>query len=60
MTKKNATVGFPGETDRDITVLLAALQRWRLDHVGVFQYQDEDGSPVLSVAGESRGGGKGV
>ena len=40
-------VGFPGETDHDVAVLLAALQRWRLDHVGVFQYQDEEGSPAF-------------
>jgi len=37
-------VGFPGETSDDIEILLAALERWQLDHVGVFQYQDEEGS----------------
>ena len=37
-------VGFPGETEEDVTELVEALQTWRLDHVGVFQYQDEDGS----------------
>ncbi len=40
-------VGFPGETDQDVAVLLDALQRWQLDHVGVFQYQDEEGSPAF-------------
>jgi len=37
-------VGFPGETERDVEELLDCLQRWQLDHVGVFPYEDEDGS----------------
>lgn len=37
-------VGFPGESTRDMEVMISALQRWQLDHVGVFQYQDEEGS----------------
>ncbi len=37
-------VGFPGETEEDVEQLLDCLGRWRLDHVGVFQYQDEMGS----------------
>jgi ribosomal protein S12 methylthiotransferase len=39
-------VGFPGETEDDVEELLAALQDWRLDHVGVFPYQDEEGAPA--------------
>ena len=34
-------VGFPGEREADVDLLLACLRRWRLDHVGVFQYHDE-------------------
>lgn len=37
-------IGFPGETDEDIAQMVSALQTWQLDHVGVFQYQDEEGS----------------
>lgn len=37
-------VGFPGETEKDIEILLSALERWQLDHVGIFQYYDEEGS----------------
>jgi len=36
-------VGFPGETEEDVSLLIDYLKRWHLDHVGVFQYQDEDG-----------------
>lgn len=45
-------VGFPGETVRDVEVLVAALQRWQLDHVGVFQYQDEEGSGAALLPGK--------
>ena len=34
-------VGFPGETEQDISLMVNCLERWHLDHVGVFQYQDE-------------------
>lgn len=37
-------VGFPGETEADVALLVEALKTWQLDHVGVFQYQDEEGS----------------
>ncbi len=34
-------VGFPGETEQDVFLMINCLERWHLDHVGVFQYQDE-------------------
>ncbi len=34
-------VGFPGETEADVEELIEALTSWRLQHVGVFAYQDE-------------------
>lgn len=37
-------VGFPGETEEDVEQMIECLTRWQLDHVGVFQYQDEEGS----------------
>ena len=37
-------VGFPGETETDIAIMVDSLKAWKLDHVGVFQYQDEEGS----------------
>ncbi len=45
-------VGFPGETQQDIETLIAALHRWQLDHVGVFQYQDEEGSAAALLPGK--------
>jgi len=35
-------VGFPGETEQDIVQLIDFLKRWRLTHVGVFPFQDEN------------------
>jgi len=45
-------VGFPGETKEDVEIMLEALKRWQLDHVGVFQYQDEEGSAALLLPGK--------
>jgi ribosomal protein S12 methylthiotransferase len=45
-------VGFPGETTEDIELMVAALERWQLDHVGVFPYQDEDGSGAALLTGK--------
>jgi len=42
-------VGYPGETEADVTEMVEALQAWQLDHVGVFQYQDEDGSRAAQL-----------
>ena len=42
-------IGFPGETDDDIAQLIAALETWQLDHVGVFEYQDEEGSQAAGL-----------
>ncbi len=38
-------VGFPGETDDDVRQLEHFLREARLDHVGVFAYANESGSP---------------
>jgi ribosomal protein S12 methylthiotransferase len=36
-------VGFPGETETDIETMVGLLEKWQLDHIGVFSYEDEDG-----------------
>ena len=43
-------VGFPGETEADVVSLVDALKIWQLDHVGVFQYQDEEGSKAAGLS----------
>ena len=40
-------VGFPGETESDVTEMVGFLEQWRLDHVGIFSYADEEGSPAF-------------
>ncbi len=42
-------VGFPGETEQEVDELIDCLQRWQLDHVGVFQYQDEEGCAAYAM-----------
>lgn len=42
-------VGFPGETEDDVQKLLACLQTWQLDHVGVFPYEAEQGSVAADL-----------
>ncbi len=37
-------VGFPGETEEDICKLEQFLQEYRIDHVGVFSYTNEEGA----------------
>jgi ribosomal protein S12 methylthiotransferase len=43
-------VGFPGETERDVLELLDCLSRWKLDHVGVFPYENEEGSVAAGLS----------
>ncbi len=43
-------IGFPGETEADVALLVEALKVWQLDHVGVFQYQDEEGSNAATFS----------
>lgn len=45
-------VGFPGETEQDVDMMAEALATWRLEHVGVFQYQDEEYSTAAKLSGK--------
>ena len=45
-------VGFPGETEQNITELLDCLLHWELDHVGVFSYEDEEGAAATGFPGK--------
>lgn len=37
-------VGFPGETENDVLQMEAFLKKYRIDHVGVFSYTNEEGA----------------
>lgn len=45
-------VGFPGETESDFQALCEDLQALDLDHVGVFQYSKEEGTPAALHDGQ--------
>lgn len=40
--------GFPGETEEEHELLLDTLAELRLDHVGVFPYSQEEGTPAAT------------
>lgn len=42
-------VGFPGETDEHFEHLVSFVQRHQFDHVGVFTFSPEEGTPAYSL-----------
>ena len=44
-------VGFPGETEADFQELLGFVRAAEFDHVGVFTFSDEEGTPSFELAG---------
>lgn len=46
-------VGFPGETDTHFQHLLQFVQRHEFDHVGVFTFSPEEGTPAYSLPNSS-------
>jgi ribosomal protein S12 methylthiotransferase len=44
-------VGFPGETDAHFDHLYKFVQRHEFDHVGVFTFSPEEGTPAYSMDG---------
>jgi len=42
-------VGFPGETEDDFQELCQDLEALNLDHVGVFRYSKEEGTPAAEM-----------
>jgi len=43
-------VGFPGETEQEFEELVAFVEAARFDHLGVFAYSHEDGTPAHRTA----------
>jgi ribosomal protein S12 methylthiotransferase len=46
--RSNVIVGFPGETDDDLQILIDFLTQAELDAVGVFGYSDEEGTEAFT------------
>ena len=42
-------VGFPGETEEDFQALLDGIKTAKFNHLGVFKYSDEDGTPAVRL-----------
>jgi ribosomal protein S12 methylthiotransferase len=42
-------VGFPGETEEDFAVLVEGIKAARFNHLGVFKYSDEEGTPAVRL-----------
>ena len=42
-------VGFPGETDQDFAQLCQFVENAAFDHLGVFTYSPEDGTPAATL-----------
>jgi len=45
-------VGFPGETEQDFRELCDFVEQERFDHVGVFTYFQEEGTPAATLPGQ--------
>ena len=41
--------GFPGETEEDYNKLLAFIKEYRIEHLGVFAYSCEEGTPASNL-----------
>ena len=44
--------GFPGETERHFATLRAFVREARCDHLGVFSYRAEEGTPAADMPGQ--------
>ena len=42
-------VGFPGESEEDFETLLSGIKEARFDHLGIFRYSDEEGTPAYKL-----------
>ena len=42
-------VGFPGESEEDFQTLLEGVKKARFNHLGIFRYSDEEGTPAFRL-----------
>jgi ribosomal protein S12 methylthiotransferase len=47
--RTSVIVGFPGETEEDFQKLLEGIKEVQFDHLGVFKYSDEEGTPAFKL-----------
>lgn len=47
--RTSVIVGFPGETEEDFELLLEGVRAARFNHLGVFKYSDEEGTPAVRL-----------
>lgn len=47
--RTSVIVGFPGETEEDFELLLQGIKECRFNHLGVFKYSDEEGTPAVRL-----------
>lgn len=47
--RTSVIVGFPGETEEDFNELIEGVKSARFNHLGVFKYSDEEGTPAIRL-----------
>jgi ribosomal protein S12 methylthiotransferase len=47
--RTSVIVGFPGETEEDFNDLLEGIKEAKFNHLGVFKYSDEEGTPAVRL-----------
>ena len=47
--RTSVIVGFPGETEEDFEALVERIRSIRFNHLGVFKYSDEEGTPAVRL-----------
>lgn len=50
--RTSVIVGFPGETEDDFNQLYEGIKKAKFDHLGVFKYSDEEGTPAFRLGGK--------
>lgn len=43
-------VGFPGESEEDFQTLLDGVEKAKFNHLGIFRYSDEEGTPAYKLS----------
>lgn len=47
--RTSVIVGFPGESEEDFETLLEGIKTAKFNHLGVFKYSDEEGTPAVRL-----------